>query len=43
MSWSLAINNLTSVAVLVFVFGFIAARLKSDVRIPEAAYQLISI
>ena len=42
-SWSLAANNLTSVAVLVFVFGFIAARLKSDVRIPEAAYQLISI
>jgi len=40
---SLALNNLTSVAVLVFVFGFLAARLKSDVRIPEAAYQLISI
>ena len=42
-SWSLAVNNLTSVAVLVFVFGFLAARLKSDVRIPDAAYQLISI
>lgn len=42
-NWSLAVNNLTSVAVLVFAFGFIAARLKSDVRIPEAAYQLISI
>lgn len=43
INWSLTINNLTSVAVLVFVFGFIAARFKSDVRIPEAAYQLISI
>lgn len=42
-NWSLTINNLTSVAVLVFVFGFIAARFKSDVRIPDAAYQLISI
>lgn len=42
-SGSLAINNLTSVAVLVFIFGFLAARLKSDVRIPEAVYQVISI
>lgn len=42
-SGSLAINNLTSVAVLVFLFGFIAARLKSDVRIPEAVYQVISV
>lgn len=40
---SLAINNLTSVAVLVFAFGFIAARLKSDVRIPDAVYQVISV
>jgi hypothetical protein len=42
-SLSLAINNLTSVAVLTFVFGFIAARLKSDVRIPDAVYQVISV
>lgn len=42
-SMSLAINNLTSVAVLTFVFGFIAARLKSDVRIPDAVYQVISV
>lgn len=40
---SLAINNLTSVAVLVFAFGFIASRLKSDVRIPDAVYQVISV
>ncbi len=42
-SWSLASANLTSVAVLVFVLGFIGARIKSDVRIPEPIYQMISI
>lgn len=42
-SATLAINNLTSVAVLTFVFGFFAARLKSDVRIPEPVYQVISV
>ena len=42
-SWSLASNNLTSVAVLVFVLGFFGARIKSDVRIPEPIYQMISI
>ncbi len=42
-SWSLASNNLTSVAVLVFVLGFIGARIKSDVRIPDSIYQMISI
>jgi hypothetical protein len=43
ISWQVAITNLTSVAVLVFAFGFIAARIKSDVRIPEPIYQAISI
>ncbi len=42
-SWSLASANLTSVAVLVFVLGFIGARIKSDVRIQEPIYQMISI
>jgi hypothetical protein len=42
-SLDLAIDNLTSVAVLVFAFGFLAARLKSDVRIPDAVYQVISV
>ena len=42
-STSVAITNLTSVAVLVFVLGFLAARIKSDVRIPEQVYQMISI
>jgi hypothetical protein len=40
---SVAISNLTSVAVLVFILGFLAARIKSDVRIPEQVYQMISI
>lgn len=42
-SFQVALDNLTSVAVLVFVFGFFAARIKSDVRIPEPIYQVISI
>ncbi|CAB4336807.1 MAG: sodium-dependent bicarbonate transport family permease [Actinobacteria bacterium] len=42
-STSVAFTNLTSVAVLVFIFGFLAARIKSDVRIPEQTYQMISI
>jgi len=40
---SVAIANLTSVAVFVFVLGFIGARIKSDLRIPEPVYQFISI
>ena len=40
---SVAITNLTSVAVLVFILGFLAARIKSDMRIPEQIYQMISI
>lgn len=39
----LAITNLTSVSALVFVLGFLAARIKSDIRIPESSYQLISV
>lgn len=42
-SHSVALTNLTSVAVLVFVLGFLGARIKSDVRIPEPIYQMISI
>lgn len=42
-SLSLAANNLTSVAVLVFALGFLAARIKSDVRVPDAVYQLLSV
>lgn len=42
-STSFAMTNLTSVAVLVFILGFLGARIKSDVRIPEQVYQMISI
>ena len=42
-SWSIAQANLTSVGVLGFIFGFLASRVKSDVRIPEAIYQFLSI
>jgi hypothetical protein len=42
-SWSIAQANLTSVGVLTFIFGFLAARLKSDVRVPDAIYQFLSI
>lgn len=43
MSLQLAIENLTSVSVLVFALGFLAARIKSDIRIPEPVYQIISV
>lgn len=36
-------TNLTSVAVLIFILGFLGARIKSDLRIPEQFYQMISI
>lgn len=42
-SLKLAANNLTSVAVLIFILGFLASRLKSDLRIPEPIFQFISI
>lgn len=38
-----ALGNLTSVSVLVFILGFIAARFKSDIRIPDPVYQIISV
>jgi hypothetical protein len=40
---SVAVTNLTSVAVLVFILGFLGAIIKSDVRIPDQVYQMISI
>jgi hypothetical protein len=42
-SLSNALSNLTSVSVLVFILGFIAARFKSDIRIPDPVYQIISV
>lgn len=40
---SVAIQNLTSVPVLVFVLGVLAALVKSDIRLPEPVYQVISV
>ena len=42
-SLDIAWSNLTSVSVLVFALGFAAARFKSDIRIPDAVYQVISV
>ena len=42
-SLSNAFSNLTSVSVLVFILGFIAARFKGDIRIPDPVYQIISV
>ena len=42
-STSVAIQNLTSVPVLVFVLGLLAALVKSDIRLPEPVYQVISV
>lgn len=42
-AWSIAQSNLTSVGVLAFIFGFIASRAKSDLKLPDQIYQFISI
>lgn len=42
-SLNIAFSNLTSVSVLVFALGFLAARFNSDIRIPEPVYQIISV
>lgn len=40
---SIAVSNLTSVPVLVFLLGLIAAQFKSDITIPDPVYQVISL
>ncbi|MCX6461234.1 MAG: sodium-dependent bicarbonate transport family permease [Actinobacteria bacterium] len=42
-SLSLAAGNLASVPVLAFLLGLLAAGLRADLRLPDAAYQAISI
>ena len=42
MDPSIALGNLTSVPVLAFALGIVAARLRTDVRIPEPVYQVIA-
>ncbi len=43
IQWELVRNNLSSVVVLVFILGFLASRIMTDVRMPEPIYQFISI
>ncbi len=43
IQWELVRDNLSSVVVLAFILGFLASRIKSDVRMPEPIYQFISI
>lgn len=42
-SLDIALSNLTSVSVLMFLLGLIAGAVKSDVRLPDAIYQFIAI
>lgn len=42
-AWAIAQANLTSVSVLAFIFGFIASRTKSNLKLPDSVYQFISI
>ena len=42
-AWSIAQANLTSVGVLAFIFGFIASRAKTNLKLPDSVYQFISI
>lgn len=41
--WEVALQNLTSPPVLAFALGLIAVAVKSDLRLPEAVYQGLSI
>ncbi len=43
MLWEVALQNLTSPPVLAFALGLIAVAIKSDLRLPEAVYQALSI
>ena len=40
---SVAVQNLTSAPVLAFALGLLAAAIKTDLRLPEPIYQVISI
>ena len=42
-SLNIAATNLTQVAVLAFALGFIATRLRSDLRLPDSIYTLLSV
>ena len=40
---SIALNNLTSIAVLAFFLGLFGSRIKSNLQLPDAVYQAISM
>ena len=43
MSWTVVSSSVLSVPVLAFLLGVIAARLKTDLRLPDAVYQATSM
>ena len=43
MNWDPAVANLTSVPVLAFVLGMLAVALRTDLRLPDAVYQVLSM
>ena len=43
IDWATALSNLTSVTVLMFVVGVVAARLGLPVRVPEPIYNAITL
>lgn len=43
MNWDPAVANLTSVPVLAFVLGLVAVGLRTDLRLPDAIYQVLSM
>lgn len=42
-SLSIALTNLLSIPVLAFLLGVLAARFRSDLRLPDSAYQTVSV
>ena len=43
MNWSYLIDNFTNPALLFFVLGIVAVRLKSDLEIPKNSSRFISL
>lgn len=40
--WSLAVNNLLSIPILCFMLGFLATRIRSDLRLPDSAMRCLT-
>lgn len=43
MTWTVLSTSLLSIPVLVFVLGVVAARIKTDLRLPDAVYQATTL